>query len=742
LGTRGIHLPIAAALWLFLAASPALASPAFEEVRASWVKSDSVLLERHGEAIHELRTDRERRRLDWMPVHQVSPALLEAVIAAEDRRFIGHAGVDYRSLGGALIRGLTSEGFRGASTITMQLVALLNRGLQAKGGRKSLWQKGNQILAAYDLEDRWSKDQILEAYLNLITFRGELQGIGAACRGLFGKDPHGLDREEALILASLIRSPNASFSELQRRVSHLRASLGWETGEDEVGAKLRHLFLGLYALQPRVAAAPHVARHLLKDRPHGARVCSNLDGAIQRFALERLEHHLDALMRQNVNEGAVLVVENRTGEVLAYVSHSAGTGRGSHVDGLRARRQVGSALKPFLYAHALDLRILTPGSLLDDSPLDISVPGGIYAPRNFDHEFRGPVSVRVALASSLNVPAVRALRLVGEEPYLNTLRRLGFSGLNEAGDFFGPSLALGTVDASLWELVNGYRTLANGGLRSDLHLTPDGDFTAGQRRIFSREAAFLVSDILSDRDARSATFGLENPLSVRFWAAVKTGTSKDMRDNWCVGYTTRHTVGVWVGNFSGEPMWNVSGVSGAAPLWAEIMALLHGDDPCAGPVPPDGLVRKEIAFPHALEPSRQEWFVAGTEPHRGGLRADHVDSRIAYPPRGAVLAIDPDIPADLQKVFFLSEGSKGGTSWRLDGEAMPGGGAAAPWSPQAGRHLLAHVDREGRTLDQVSFLVRGSAGAPVSRRPFGVGSRDGQRLDASYFLLVVPGCLP
>lgn len=377
------------------------------------------------------------------------------------------------------------------------------------------------------------------------------------------------------------------------------------------------------------------------------------------------------------------------------------------MDGIRAKRQVGSALKPFLYAQALDERILTPASLLDDSPLDIPVPTGIYSPKNYDNFYRGPVSVRTALASSINIPAVRALGLVGEEAFLSRLRAMGLSGIKESGDFFGPSLALGTLDVSLWELVNGYRTLANGGMHGELSLSPVGEHSSPSRRVFSEEAAFLVSDILSDREARSATFGLENPLSTRFWAAVKTGTSKDMRDNWCVGYTTRYTVGVWVGNFSGEPMWNVSGVSGAAPVWVEIMNFLHRDQISHAPRPPAGLVKKWIAFPRGLEPPRQEWFLEGTEPHWGRLDMNPGPCRIIYPPPGAIMAIDPDIPMEQQEVIFLSEGFQEGMNWRLNGELLPGTGRSVRWHVKEGRHLLALVDREGKTLDHISFLVRG-----------------------------------
>lgn len=692
-------------LWLAIP-GPALALFEFQKVKASWAQSDSLLLDRRGEVIHELRIDKERRRLEWVPLDQVSPALIESVIAAEDRRFRTHRGVDWRSMVGAVVRGLTSEGFRGGSTITMQLATLLDKGLQGKGGRKSLPQKAGQILAALEMEKHWSKEEILEAYLNFIGFRGELQGIAAASRGLFGKDPHGLDRAESLILASLIRSPNAPFVELKRRAMLVCKSLGWDAVEDLDG-RLRRLFLGGYVLEPRAAAAPHVARLLLKGRPKGSRVVSSLDASLQRYVTDRLEHHLGLLRPQNMNEGAALVVENRSGEVLAYVSHSVGRARGSHVDGVRARRQVGSALKPFLYAQALEERILTAASLLEDSSVDIPVPTGIYSPRNFDNLFRGPVSVRVALASSMNIPAVRTLGLVGEEAFLSKLRALGLSGLNEPGDFFGPSLALGSLDVSLWELVNAYRTLANGGIQGELRLTPVGAPPYRTRRVFSGEAAFLVSHILSDREARSTTFGLENPLSTRFWAAVKTGTSKDMRDNWCVGYTDRYTVGVWVGNFSGEPMWNVSGISGAAPVWLEIVNLLHRDQKSEAPFPPAGLVRREIAFPQGLESPREEWFISGTEPHSRTPATNRGAARISYPPAGAIMALDPDIPEGQQGVFFVAHGWEEGMHWRLDGDPLPTAARSFAWPLIVGKHILALWDKDGRALDQVSFLVRG-----------------------------------
>ena len=563
---------------LLLFSTMAFALPIYQEVRQAYVKSDSLLLDRHGEILHELRTDKNRRRLDWTSLKNISPAMKDAVIQAEDKRFYDHGGVDYRSMGAALIQGLTSESLRGASTITMQLASILDRELQSKKGRRSIWQKQRQVLNAWEIEKGWSKTEIFEAYLNLVTFRGELQGIAAASRALFGKDPHGLDRSESLILASLIRSPNASSAEVAKRASHLNRSTRWQIDGDEINSKVRQVFLGPNFLRPQAALAPHIARQLLQGQPNGSIVTCTLDSKIQRFAIDRLIHHLLSLKSQNVKDGAILVVDNSTGNVLAYVSYSGDPLSARFVDGVQAKRQAGSTLKPFLYALAFDQRILTPASLLDDTPLDIAVLSGIYQPGNYDSQFRGWVTSRVALASSLNVPAVKTLSLTGIETFLSKLRQLGIKGLNESGDFYGPSLALGSADVSLCELVNAYRALANGGEWSELRFA-SAETISQRRKIFSKEATFLISDILSDRDARSITFGLENPLSTRFWTAVKTGTSKDMRDNWCVGYSRRYTVGVWVGNFSGEPMWNVSGITGAAPIWIEMMDFLHRDVP-------------------------------------------------------------------------------------------------------------------------------------------------------------------
>jgi penicillin-binding protein 1C len=444
---------------------------------------------------------------------------------------------------------------------------------------------------------------------------------------------------------------------------------------------------------------------LLSRDPDQGTVSCTLDAQTQSLALERLKHYLTVLKGQNVHEGAVVVAENRTGDILAYVSHSE---QAPYVDGVRARRQAGSALKPFLYALAFEERMLTPASILEDSPVDIAVSNGIYSPGNYDNQFRGRVLARVALASSLNVPAVRTLALVGVEPFLSKLRELGFRGLKESGDFYGPSLALGTADVSLLDLVSAYMTLANGGVKQELHLVRSGVDSRSPTRVFSPQASFLVSDILSDREARSFTFGLENPLATRNWSAVKTGTSKDMRDNWCVGYSSLYTVGVWFGNFSGRPMWDVSGITGAAQVWVELMDRLHTGGKSLMPEPPPGIKRQAIEISGTLQ---NEWFIRGTEPSAPLELAGRSFQRIQYPAPGTIITVDPDIPEIQQRVLFSARDRSRDYRWILNGKPLGSVGASVGWKPKKGKYLLALADREGRILDSVSFEVRGSEGS-------------------------------
>ena len=674
--------------WALLLVLPALAGaavPTPAQVRAAWQPSDARLLDRHGVALESVRVDLRARRAEWVGLSDISPALGAAVLQAEDQRFLQHGGVDLRAAGQAAWDNLFRTRPRGASTITMQLAGLLDAQLRATRDGRSWLQKFDQALAAREIEAGWSKQQILEAYLNLVSFHGELQGIGAASRALFNKAPSGLDGVEAAILAALLRSPSAHPKAVARRACQLVAELKWP---GECAAVEYRAAVALARPGPNARpTAPPALRRLLGAAGSGVR--TTLDARVQTAALDALRRHVRELSDRNVGDGAVVVIDNASGELLAYV---ANTGNGE-VDGVAAPRQAGSTLKPFLYELALERRLLTAASLLDDSPIDIAAGGGAYVPQNYDRSFKGYASVRTSLASSLNVPAVRTLLLAGVERFHALLQALGFTTVLEDADFYGPSLALGSLDVTLLELTNAYRTLANGGRQGPVTLRARP--APPPVTVLDPAASFIVSDILADRGARSPTFGLRSDLATAYWSAVKTGTSKDMRDNWCIGYSDRYTVGVWVGNFNGQPMWDVSGVSGAAPVWRDVMDFLHRDRPGRQGAAPGALVRRKVAYVPAHEPAREEWFLRGTE--TGLVEAVPPARRVAkivYPVDGSIVAVDPDIPDRVERVLFQAQGA-GGRRWRLDGRDLGPALEAPAWQPVAGEHRLELVDREG-----------------------------------------------
>src|SRR5208337_4529688 len=303
-------------------------------------------------------------------------------------------------------RAVVGKRGRGASTITMQLASILDPTLGRTSAHKGVLQKFRQIFAAIALERRWSKPEILEAYLNLVTYRGELQGIGAVSRVIFGKAPHGIDSAEAAVLAALIRAPNAPRATVAIRASALRRAMGSSSlSPGAIATALDSAFASCPNQYARIALAPHLAERLLL-REKGSARCT-LDRELQRFVIDTLHRQIIDVRDRRVDDAAVVVVENSTGEVWAYVGGAGELSNAPDFDAIRAPRQPGSTLKPFLYALAVDQHLLTAASLIQDTPLELPEQRGIYRPLDYDRQFRGLVSMRTALASSLNVPAVR-----------------------------------------------------------------------------------------------------------------------------------------------------------------------------------------------------------------------------------------------------------------------------------------------------------------------------------------------
>lgn len=661
--------------WLSMPVAQAM--PSFEQSRAQWQSSEAVMLDRHGEALQRVRIDSQARRLHWVPLPEVSHAMQRLLIRSEDQRFFEHSGVDWQAMGQAMAKaaqqlGTGASGKRGASTLTMQLAGLLDASLERPATGRGPLQKTAQALAALKIERQWSKAEILEAYLNYAPFRGEWVGIAAASQLLFGREPHALSERESALLVAMLRAPNASPAQIASRACRLL-----DEGPD-VCAMLPVMLTQALAQRAtheaqqaqRDAWAPHYARRFKAAKNAPWR--STLDASAQRIAVTALDQQLSLLVARGAQDGAVLVLDNRSGEVLAWVGSSGKYSQAPQVDMVLSPRQTGSLLKPFVYGLAIEQGLLTAASVLDDSALDLSTPAGQYIPQNYDRRFKGPVTVRTALGSSLNIPAVRALGLVGFDAFYALMQQMQVKGLKSSGGFYGYSMALGSVEIDLLTLTQAYRQLAN-------------------HAMFSPATAFIVNNMLADREARVLSFGRESVLSTRYWSAVKTGTSKDMRDNWCIGFSERYTVGVWVGNAAGDPMRQVSGISGAAPVWAAVMNHLHQKLPSRAPAPPPGLVQQMVSVQTIAprEADRKEWFRSGTEQSQW-LAASSRDQRLAIqsPGAGVRFAIDPDIPAQAQRIALVAQGPGAhNAQWRVN-QQIVGRGAQTYWSPLPGSHAV------------------------------------------------------
>lgn len=587
----------------------------------------------------------------WVPLQEVSPHFRSAIVAVEDKRFYHHFGVDPLAiLRAAWLNVSKRKVLSGGSTITQQLA----RQLYALPRR--WYAKPLEALLAVRLEVWLSKAEILEQYVNRVPFGNQTFGVEAAARLYFDKPAAHLSISEAAFLAGLPQSPSGydpyRFPDKakQRQSMVLQAML--RDGQLDLSDcfQIQQAPTEFVRKQGRFLA-PHFCQMLLTEanpqQKAGGELHTTLDWALQSRIETLVTGHIRALADQNITNAAVLVLENTTGGVKAWIGaedffNDAHQGQ---VDGVLALRQPGSALKPFTYGLALESGF-TAASILPDIETHAATADGGLSVRNYDETFHGPVRLRTALACSYNVPAVRVLEVLGADWLLSRLQKLGMSNLDKPANYYGLGLTLGNGEVTLAQLTNAYRALANSGLYSPIKVWQDEAVSSAppflRELVFSPQIAFLLTDFLSDPQARAPAFGLGGPLRLPFPCAAKTGTTKDYRDNWTVGYTSQYTVGVWVGNFDGQPMQKSSGISGAAPLFRDIMLTLHAESDPAAFVIPQNLSKVTVCEKSGKLPGAnclqqlEEWFVKGTAPtsvcdvHRAYL-IDRRNGRLAVP---------------------------------------------------------------------------------------------------------------
>jgi len=546
------------------------------------------LLDRNGELLYEARAG-DGSKAAWLDADHLPQPLVDATIAAEDRRFFSHPGVDAIGVSRALLRDLRQRrALEGGSTITQQVAKLLYARLRPSdseagfcGARRGFGTKVRETVIALRLEHRLTKRQILALYLNLAPYGNQVAGAQRASRTYFGHDASLLTPAQAAFLAALprrpsgynpYREPERAFARQQEILSRME-SYGLLTGDRLREAKAERLAL---TREPATFIAPHFVQRIIGSGTAGGsrRITTTLDAPLQREIEGIIRGQRLSLARHGAHNVAVAVLDNATGEWLAWEGSGDywDTEHGGAIDGVTTPRQPGSALKPFTYALAFDSGE-SPATVLADVPsfFPTAQDGVLYGPRNYDGVFRGPLLARRALAGSENVPAVALASRVGVPNLLRFFRSAGFTTFDKSASYYGLGVTLGDAEVRLDELVAAYAAFARGGMpMSTTMVRGDGPASSGELLISSR-AAFWITDILSDADARAYAFGRGGSLEFPFAVAAKTGTSQAYRDNWTIGYTREVTVGVWVGNFDRRPLVGSSGVTGAGPIFHHVM---------------------------------------------------------------------------------------------------------------------------------------------------------------------------
>lgn len=752
--------------------------PALAPIRATDIAQEQQAVEfvdRHGLPLGTILT-RDQEHTVTVSLAQISPHFQHAIIAAEDQRFYQHGALDERAIGRALLEAIQARQIvSGASTITMQLARMIDPVPFGIPG------KLQEIWTAWRIFAGMNRDEILQAYINRLPMGGNIYGVEAASRIYFGIPASDLTVAQASLLAGIPNDPNNLQPDdrlipLKRRQAYVLERMvadGYLTPADRDRAVAEEV-----ALQPRqqgIIAAPHFQFWLAQQLPadHPAQVQTTLDRPLQQFVETQVMQVVQGLANHHVHHAAAIVVENTTGNVLAYVGSPDyfATAQMGRNDGVQALRQPGSTLKPFVYQLALEKGLIRPNTILADVPTRYAIPGArLYNPSDYSETFQGPVRVRYALANSLNIPAVRVLEKVGVNAFRDRLHQLGFSHLTQPADHYGLGLVLGSGEVNLWELAQAYTTLARQGEGITLKVRQTA-LLPTPPPTHSLPHALLITDMLADSHARARAFGVDSLLALPFPAAVKTGTSSDYRDTWTIGYTTDYTVAVWVGNFDSTPMQQVSGVTGAAPLWHRIMLHLHEQqEPQAFPAPA-GMVKRPIcaisgarpvpACPAVVEEYLFVEDVSAYEtqpdrffPTRPGVKGqdtarlqlpaeynewlalqpaaiatlptDPTDLRIVSPRHGDYFVIaDPAAPgAATQKLEFKLAGTATQPiEWRLNGKVLPPRASPWFWNPQPGRWTL-EAKRDNQT-DSVQFEVQLAESRPL-RRGFSFGERSPQ----------------
>ena len=592
------------------------------DLKALYYPENTVFYDRQGRLLRFLPNVRGERSIH-VGGRYIPRTLKQAFIAAEDERFYRHNGYDAVAIVRAAIdNARAGKIVSGASTISQQLVRM------AYPRGRNVHDKLVELFRSVEMERLLSKDDILERYLNRVPLGNNIVGVELASRVYFGKPCVNLTPAECALLASIPKAPSV-LNPLGEHRQRLMARRGWVLarmhGAGFLGnAGYRQALISRpdikgYSFEYR---APHFVDLLIKRGGSGLGQCmTTLDLDIQQKLERVVESHRVRLGKRSAAQAAAIIIHNPTMEALALAgSMDYRDIREGNNNGATALRSAGSTLKPFLYALAIE-KGHTASETIQDIERKYRSPGGTYAPENYDRRQYGPVTMRLALGSSLNLAAVRTLDGIGCTPFYNTLSSLNLINDRTKGPgYYGLGLAVGNPEVSIEELAAAYASLADGGTYRPIRYTLKGLANSPGFRVFEPQTAYIITDILSDPSARSVTFGSSMAMDFPFKVALKTGTSTNYRDCWAIGYTPEYTVGVWVGNFSGGSTDRLSGAGAAVPIFYDIMDFLYKGGAPSEFRRPAGVVTARVCGLSGQRPSRgcpgatEELFIAGTEP--------------------------------------------------------------------------------------------------------------------------------
>ncbi len=612
-------------------------------------------LDRYGKRINTTY-ENQWNIYDIVELHDVPDFLRNAFILSEDKNFFSHTGIDWLARLNALRQNLQAGRIvRGASTITEQVVRMLHP------RNRTFWSRWLEGFEANALEAKFSKLEIFEFYLNQVPYKAKRRGIVQAANFYFDRDLSTLNHKEMLALAVLVRSPKwldpeKQLATLDRSITNLIYRLNIEA---KTMGQITSQPLTLRKTWPQQDMS-HFIRYAdanISDLPQSsAAITTTIDLEFQSKLQKILDARLNSLKAQQVNNGAVLVVDHTTNEIIAWVIGFAGQQgkKFNKIDAIITRRQPGSTLKPLLYAKAIETG-WTAATMVDDSPLEESVGLGMHTYNNYSREHYGKISLREALGNSLNIPAIKAIQHVKPAVFLSFLYDLGIESLSGHPNVYGDGIALGNGEIELFELVQAYTVLARMGDFKSLSILEGEHRNNKNYRIISEDIASLIADIISDPGAREKEFGWDSVLNFPHQTAVKTGTSSNYRDAWAVGFNDKYTVGIWVGNLDYAAMDKITGSSGAALALRSIFNELNKHREVRPLYLSDNLVKQQVCIESGLLAdttceARDELFIQGTVPQE--LESIETELRIRKPSNGLMLAMDPRIPDQYEYFQF------------------------------------------------------------------------------------------